>query len=168
MSTTTKKKFKCDYAGCKKVCKSAQGLISHKKTHSTVRYRLEREENVDFNIETDEQAREICAHLAQLESTMGWLYLKKMLQASMAVIERQIIMKKSIEDEPLTEDEVDSLRKSYLAYEELVNKPAQLIENITRGNIPTMPQYDPYARTVRKDTENYAGVMDDGYGDEVE
>ena len=167
MSTTTKKKFKCDYEGCKKVCKSAQGLASHKKTHSRVRHRLEREENVDFNIETDEQAKEICAHLAQLESTMGWLYLKKMLQASMTVIERQIIMKKTIEGEPLTEDEVDTLRKSYLAYEELVNKPAQLIENITKGSTPTMPQYDPYARVLRKDTENYAGVMDDGIEDEI-
>ena len=166
---TTKTEYKCEHVGCDKVCKSKQGLISHQRAHLTVsREKLERVENVDFNIETDEQAREICAHLAQLESTMGWLYLKKMLQASMAVIERQIIMKRDVENQPLSEDDVDSLRKSYLAYEELVNKPAQLIENITIGNIPTMPQYDPYARTVRKDTENYAGVMDDGYGDEVE
>lgn len=123
--------------------------------------RLKREENVEFMLETPEQAKEVCAHLAQLETTMGWIYLKKMLRDSMLVIERQIITKKDIDSgRRLTDEEVDILRSSYLAYEELVNKPASLIENITNGNIPTSPQYDPYA-SVRGANENFAGVLDD-------
>lgn len=168
--TATKNEYKCTYEGCSKVCKSKQGLLSHETVHlrtSTPREKLERVENVEFNIQTDEQAKEICAHLAQLESTTGWIYLKKMLHESMRVIEKQIITKISIDDgRTLTEDEVDILRKSYLAYEELINKPAQLIENITKGNRPTMPQYDPYARVLTKDKENYSGVLEMDESDE--
>lgn len=123
--------------------------------------KLEREVNVEFILETPEQAKEVCAHLAQLETTMGWIFLKKMLQDSMLVIERQIITKKDVTTGvTLTNEEVDTLRMSYLAYEELVNKPRKLIENITAGNVPTAPQYDPYA-SVRGTNDNFAGVLEE-------
>lgn len=123
---------------------------------------LKRAENLEFNIESDAQAKEICAHLAQLEVTVGWMYLKKMLQDSMAVIQRQIITKKDIDgNEKLTDEEVDTLRMSYLAYEELVNKPAQLIQNLSSGNTPTAPEYDPFARTLKDEGSMYAGVLED-------
>lgn len=133
------------------------------KSTSAVQRRLKREEQMVFNIETPEQSAEIAAHLAQLENTTGWIFLKQMLMASMTVIERQIITKKDIDTgAALTEDEVDSLRKSYLAYEELVDKPAQLIANLTQGNRPTAPEYDPYSRVTRKDSETMdAGVLAD-------
>lgn len=124
------------------------------------REKLEREVNVEFILETPEQAKEVCAHLAQLETTLGWIFLKKMLQDSMLVIERQIITKRDLNGQMLTNEEVDTLRMSYLAYEELVNKPRKLIENISQGNVPTAPQYDPYA-SVRGTNENFAGVMDE-------
>lgn len=160
--STIKTEYKCEYDGCDKVCKSKQGLISHERSHLVApRQKLERAENMEFNIESDEQAKEICAHLAQLESTVGWIYLKKMLQGSIKVIDDQIITKVSVDDgRTLTEDEVDILRKSRAAYQELIDKPSQLIENITKGNIPTMPQYDPYSHVIGKDTSNYANVME--------
>lgn len=163
MTTHTKKtEYRCDHEGCTKVCKSKQGLISHQRSHLVVsREKIERAENVEFNIESDEQAKEICAHLSQLESTIGWIYLKKMLQGSIRVIDDQIISKVSVDDgRTLTEDEVDVLRKSRAAYQELIDKPSQLIENITKGNIPTMPEYDPYSHVVGKDNTDYAGVME--------
>lgn len=159
--TAEKTKHRCTHEGCDKVCKSKQGLISHERSHLVPKEKLERGQKVDFNIETTEQANEICAHLSQMKATMGWIYLSKMLEASMTVIERQIITKTDVEGQPLSEDDVDTLRKSYLAYEELINKPDQLIDNISKGNVPTMPQYDPYAKVVRKDIENYSGVLDD-------
>lgn len=132
-----------------------------KKVARPTRQRLKREENVEFMLETPEQAKEVCAHLAQLEVTLGWIYLKKMLKDSMLVIERQIITKKDLGTGlMLTDEEIDTLRMSYLAYEELINKPASLIENITKGNIPTAPQYDPYA-SIKGTNENFAGVLDD-------
>lgn len=131
------------------------------KPKKTPKVKLVREENVDFMLETPEQAKEVCAYLAQLETTMGWLYLKKMLQASMAVIQEQIMSKRDIATgAKLTDLEVDELRMSYNAYKELVNKPAQLIENITKGNTPSAPEYDPYARVLKDTTTEYAGVMD--------
>lgn len=131
------------------------------KEKTVTRQKLKREENVEFMLETPEQAKEVCAHLAQLETTLGWIYLKKMLKDSMLVIERQIITKKDLaSNQILTDAEVDTLRMSYLAYEELVNKPASLIENITKGNVPSSPQYDPYA-SVRGSNDNFAGVLDE-------
>jgi hypothetical protein len=133
------------------------------KKSKAVQLKLKREEQLVFTVDTPEQAAEIAAHLSQLEVTTGWIFLKQMLMASMDVIERQIITKKDIDTgQLLTEDEVDSLRKSYLAYEELIDKPAQLIENLTQGNRPTSPEYDPYSRVTRKDTETIdAGVLAD-------
>jgi outer membrane protein assembly factor BamD (BamD/ComL family) len=166
MSETTKTtEYKCSQPDCDKVCKTKQGLISHERSHGIVQPTkevLQRVENVEFNIESDEQAKEICAHLAQLESTIGWIYLKKMLQSNMAIIERQIITKISIEDGQILDDEeIDRLRHSYLAYEELITKPRQMIEQIGKGNVPSIPKYDPYSSEL-KDRENYAGVMEDG------
>lgn len=125
------------------------------------RQKLEREVNVEFILETPEQAKEVCAYLAQLETTMGWIFLKKMLQASLAVIEEQILTKTDMTTGmPLTDKDVDDLRAGRKAYRELINKPAQLIENITEGNVPTAPQYDPYA-SIRGSNDNFAGVMDE-------
>lgn len=133
-----------------------------KSKKKTPRVKLVREENVDFMLETPAQAKEVCAYLAQLETTLGWIYLKKMLQASMAVIQEQILSKKDIATgAKLTDLEVDELRMSYNAYKELVNKPAQLIENITKGNIPSAPEYDPYAKGIKDSNTEYAGVMDE-------
>lgn len=137
---------------------------SKKKTvkKAAPKQKLVREENVEFMLETPEQAREVCAHLMQLESTLGWIYLKKMLQASMLVIQDQILSKRDLATGAvLTEPEVDELRMSYQAYKELINKPAQLIENITQGNKPTSPEYDPYAKGIKNGNEQYAGVMED-------
>ena len=133
-----------------------------KKAKAPKKERLQREANVEFMLETEAQAKEVCAYLAQLETTMGWIFLVKMIKASMLVIERQIITKQDVDTGvKLTEEEVDALRMSYLAYEELINKPARLIANISQGNKPTSPEYDPYARGLKPSEENFAGVLSD-------
>lgn len=128
---------------------------------------LQRAATVEFNIDNPEQAAEICAHLKQLETTIGWIYLKRFLLDSMKVIERQIITKKCVHTgEKLDEGEVDQLRMSYLAYEELAEKPHILIQNLSQGNKPTSPRYDPFARDLSETGVEYAGVLDDdGYDD---
>lgn len=131
------------------------------KVKKVKKQKLAREVNVEFMLETPEQAKEVCAYLAQLETTMGWIFLKKMLQDSMLVLERQIITKRDMNTgAKLTDEEVDTLRMSYLAYEELTNKPANLIANISRGNKPSAPQYDPYA-SILGVNDNFAGVLEE-------
>lgn len=132
------------------------------KAEKKLQMELKRAETLEFNVENSAQAAEICAHLKQLESTVGWIYLKRFLEDSMKVIERQIITKKDIyTGEKLDEEETDQLRMSYLAYEELVNKPEILIAQLSQGNRPTLPEYDPFAQDLRDRGEPYAGVLAD-------
>lgn len=124
--------------------------------------------DIHFTIDTAEQANEVIAYLKQLETTVGWIYLKKTLQLNMEILERSILTRvDQVTGERMTEEESEHMRRTFLIYEELVDKPAQLIANLEQGNVPTAPDYDPFARDInsKRSEENYASVLRDDDAD---
>lgn len=99
----------------------------------------------DLNVDTKEKRDNLIAHLIQLQGNAGWMIVTRILEGNIAEAERQIVLKQSLDGQPLTDAQVDDLRKVRNVMAELINKPKQLIEQFSQQEGVKIPKYDPYA-----------------------
>lgn len=80
-----------------------------------------------------------------------WGELVKITTENIAMLEKQIITKRSLEpgheNEDLSDLEVDRLRDKRSALEDLINMPAEIIRESMREDAPE-DEHDPYPKTV--------------------
>jgi hypothetical protein len=116
----------------------------------------------DLEIKTKAQGEELAEHLKNLKVSSGWMIMKQILEGNLSLLERQIVTKKNLNGEILTDADVDDLRKTHFVMEELVNKPDFLIAQLTKEDGAGIPTYDPYAsdaRQLRGDPERIGSPM---------
>jgi hypothetical protein len=99
----------------------------------------------DLNIDTKEKADNLVAHLIQLQGNAGWMIITKIIEGNIAEAEKQIIAKMSLEGTPLTDAQVDDLRKVRNVMEQLIKKPQEIIDKFRAQEGVKIPKYDPYA-----------------------
>jgi hypothetical protein len=99
----------------------------------------------DLNIDSKEKADNLVAHLIQLQGNAGWMIITKILEGNIAETEKQIIGKMSVEGTPLSDAQVDDLRKVRNVMEQLINKPQEIIDKFRQQEGVKIPKYDPYA-----------------------
>lgn len=99
----------------------------------------------DLNIDTKEKADNLVAHLIQLQGNAGWMIITKIIEGNIAEAEKQIIAKMSLEGTPLTDAQVDDLRKVRNVMEQLIKKPQEIIDRFRKQEGVKIPKYDPYA-----------------------
>lgn len=108
----------------------------------------------DLNVDTPEKRDNLIAHLVALQGTAGWMIVTRILEGNIAEAERQIIAKESLDGKPLTDSQVDDLRKVRNVMAELINKPKELIDRFSREEGVKIPKYDPYATDVTQFRKN--------------
>ena len=117
----------------------------------------------DLNIDTKEKADNLVAHLIALQGTAGWMIVTKILEGNIAETERQIIAKQGVDGSPLTDTQVDDLRKVRNVMEQLINKPQEIIDRFRKQEGVKIPKYDPYATDMvqfRKNVDHeFAGTL---------
>jgi hypothetical protein len=145
MSKKTYNCTKCDFKA-----KSEAGL----KTHGRFKHgEHSKSHKFDLNIETQEQANELVGHLSVMTATSGWLLLKQIMTGNIAVLEEMILDKKdAVTGEPLSDEDVDSARKTRGVMKEMVEMPEKLIKQFRKQQTGAegVPTYDPYAVDVRQ------------------
>lgn len=99
----------------------------------------------DLNIDSKEKADNLVAHLIQLQGNAGWMIITKIIEGNIAEAEKQIIAKMSLEGTPLTDAQVDDLRKVRNVMEQLIKKPQEIIDRFRKQEGVKIPKYDPYA-----------------------
>lgn len=81
-----------------------------------------------------------------------WAEIVKITRENIAMLEQQIITKRSLEPghtgEELTNEEVDRLRDKRSAMEDLINLPGTIAEELTREDLPE-DDHDPYPKTTK-------------------
>lgn len=98
-----------------------------------------------LDIKTREDAETLTIQMMELKLSAGWAILAKMLENSMAVMERAIITKVDPETfATLSEAQLDELRGRHKVFDEVLKKPDQLIESFKKQSPMHMPTYDPY------------------------
>lgn len=117
----------------------------------------------DLNIDTKEKADNLVAHLIQLQGNAGWMIITRIIEGNIAEAEKQIIAKMSLEGTPLTDAQVDDLRKVRNVMEQLIKKPQEIIDRFKQQEGVKIPKYDPYATDMvqfRRNVEHeFAGSL---------
>lgn len=106
---------------------------------------VKKHKNFDLSFDRKEQKYEVVDALQSLQADRGWQLLKQIFEGNIAVLEAAILRKISPDDgkTALSEEDCDKLRFKLSYLEELLNKPQEIIGELTRGQ-PEMPEYDPY------------------------
>lgn len=122
-----------------------------------------RSKKFSLNVRTQEDAMTLIGHMEQLKVSAGWAIIAKLLEDSMAVMERTIITK--IDPETmlkLSEPQLDELRSRHMIFDEVLKKPDSLIFTFRKSTPMHMPVYDPYHtdyKQMSKETKEH--VLED-------
>lgn len=116
-----------------------------------------------LDIKSEADALTLVGHMEQLKVSAGWVIIAKMLEDSMAVMERTIITK--IDPSTmlkLDESQLDELRSRHMIFDEVLKKPDALIGTFRKSTPMHMPVYDPYHTDYRQMTkEKKEHVLED-------
>lgn len=117
-----------------------------KKEAKTIKVRMLRPREFDLgNPSPDEKARQIMA-LNALQASEGWMLITQTIRAAITVLDEEIIGKfDRASRQPLGEKQCDRKRDQRNMMQELVDKPATLISNLTRTEA-SEPDDDPYEK----------------------
>lgn len=105
----------------------------------------------------------LIGHMEQLKVSAGWAILSKLLEDSMAIMERTIITKIDPETNlRLEEKYLDELRSRHMIFDEVLKKPDSLIFTFRKSTPMHMPIYDPYHTDYKQMTkEKKEHVLED-------
>lgn len=92
---------------------------------------------------TNENIKIITA-LESLKSNSGWQFLTQIFEENLKYLSNQIIEKIDGDGKPLTDSEVDIIRYKYGYLKELLNKPDEFLEKLTRTETE-QEDLDPYS-----------------------
>lgn len=122
-----------------------------------------RSKKFSLDVRTQEDAMTLIGHMEQLKVSAGWAIIAKLLEDSMAIMERTIITK--IDPETmlkLSEDQLDELRSRHMIFDEVLKKPDSLIFTFRKSTPMHMPIYDPYHTDYKQMTkEKKEHVLED-------
>jgi hypothetical protein len=117
-----------------------------KNTEPTEIY-LGEETFVEDLASTEGGAETIAMRCQELEASDAWQFFKKMQRGTIAVYQRQVLDKKDLDGNVLTEADVDTLRERIVIIKGILDYPAQQIERYKEnpGEGAVRNPNDPYA-----------------------
>ena len=87
--------------------------------------------------------------LRQLQGSQGWRILLVEMERNLAILERQLMLKKDAKGNKLSDAECDQLRDKYGYLYETKEMPGNLIKFLHRSDNKE-EEFDPYAKTVKE------------------
>jgi len=99
-------------------------------------------------------------YLKEMLNSGGWKLMEQVLEGNMALLEQQIIAKRDLEGNDLTEDGVDLLRVQHAQIVQLIRTPRDLIKKYgKKEDAKGVVEYDPYSKKGKDSAVVNAGVM---------
>ena len=94
---------------------------------------------------SEAEARNAAGHLQTMLVSAGWRFLEAILTENKAVLEKQIVEKKGLTGEVLTDKEVDDLRIQHAQIDQMLKKPKEIVAKFLKTEEPKPEtSYDPY------------------------